>query len=220
MLIFSAEELDALMAAHPDRVVVLEASFTWCRPCKGFQRPYEARRPSRGTPPWSRIRTHVQAGPVVLCCRLRWPLRWPLHWHLTPLSRASSPRFVLRRPAREDGHVRNGRCPQRFAEAYPETIFLKVSPPWVTKPKSVCVAALPPCVGPEPEVREAPFTASCLTSDCDIVPRSFSAIATRTQRWGRPEPMSRRTRALVPVVRVVVHSCVCVDAVVADWVLG
>jgi len=40
-LIFSAEELDALMAAHAQRVVVLEASFTWCRPCKGFVRPYE-----------------------------------------------------------------------------------------------------------------------------------------------------------------------------------
>lgn len=41
MLIFSAQEMDALMAAHPERVVVLEASFTWCRPCKAFQRPYE-----------------------------------------------------------------------------------------------------------------------------------------------------------------------------------
>lgn len=41
MLIFSAQEMDALMDAHPKRVIVLEASFTWCRPCKAFQRPYE-----------------------------------------------------------------------------------------------------------------------------------------------------------------------------------
>lgn len=53
MLIFSAEELDALMAAHPQRLVVLEASFTWCRPCKGFTRPYEVGRsaPPRPAPP-------------------------------------------------------------------------------------------------------------------------------------------------------------------------
>lgn len=41
ILIFSSQEMDALMEAHPQRVIVLEASFTWCRPCKAFQRPYE-----------------------------------------------------------------------------------------------------------------------------------------------------------------------------------
>lgn len=41
MLIFSSQEMDELMQAHPERVVVLEASFTWCRPCKAFQKPYE-----------------------------------------------------------------------------------------------------------------------------------------------------------------------------------
>lgn len=43
MLIFSGEEFKALSATHPRRVVVLEASFTWCRPCKGFQKSYEVR---------------------------------------------------------------------------------------------------------------------------------------------------------------------------------
>ncbi len=43
MLIFSGEEFKALSAMHPRRVVVLEASFTWCRPCKGFQKSYEVR---------------------------------------------------------------------------------------------------------------------------------------------------------------------------------
>lgn len=41
MLIFSGEEFKALSTSHPRRVVVLEASFTWCRPCKGFQKSYE-----------------------------------------------------------------------------------------------------------------------------------------------------------------------------------
>jgi Ca2+-binding EF-hand superfamily protein len=41
MLIFSGEEFKALSGAHPRRVVVLEASFTWCRPCKGFQKSFE-----------------------------------------------------------------------------------------------------------------------------------------------------------------------------------
>jgi hypothetical protein len=31
-----------VLAAHPDRLVVLMASVTWCRPCKGFQENYEA----------------------------------------------------------------------------------------------------------------------------------------------------------------------------------
>lgn len=41
MLVFSAEEVDELAAAHPRRLIVLEASFTWCRPCKGFARSYQ-----------------------------------------------------------------------------------------------------------------------------------------------------------------------------------
>lgn len=28
---------------YPEHVVVLQASFTWCRPCKGFIRAYEVR---------------------------------------------------------------------------------------------------------------------------------------------------------------------------------
>jgi thiol:disulfide interchange protein len=35
------EEFDLLLAGHPDRLIVLEASLTWCRPCKGFERAYQ-----------------------------------------------------------------------------------------------------------------------------------------------------------------------------------
>jgi Ca2+-binding EF-hand superfamily protein len=31
---FAAEEFEAAMAAHPDKLVVVMASLTWCRPCK------------------------------------------------------------------------------------------------------------------------------------------------------------------------------------------
>ena len=47
-LIFSGEEFKALSSSHPQRVVVLEASFTWCRPCKGFQKSFEV----PATPAW------------------------------------------------------------------------------------------------------------------------------------------------------------------------
>lgn len=40
-LFFSEEELDAVLAANKDKVVVLMASVTWCRPCKAFQENYE-----------------------------------------------------------------------------------------------------------------------------------------------------------------------------------
>ena len=42
-LIFSGEELEAIKEQYPKHVVVLQASFTWCRPCKGFIRAYEVR---------------------------------------------------------------------------------------------------------------------------------------------------------------------------------
>ena len=37
----SEEEFDAALAQHAQRLIVLEASLTWCRPCKGFERSYE-----------------------------------------------------------------------------------------------------------------------------------------------------------------------------------
>uniref|UniRef100_A0A061SGG2 Ef-hand domain-containing thioredoxin n=1 Tax=Tetraselmis sp. GSL018 TaxID=582737 RepID=A0A061SGG2_9CHLO len=40
-LIFSGEELDDIMESNPGRVVVVMASLTWCRPCKGFQRTFQ-----------------------------------------------------------------------------------------------------------------------------------------------------------------------------------
>lgn len=33
--------LPAVLKAHPGRLIVLMASVTWCRPCKGFQEKYE-----------------------------------------------------------------------------------------------------------------------------------------------------------------------------------
>lgn len=40
-LLFSGSELEAMQKLYPRHVIVLQASFTWCRPCKGFIRPYE-----------------------------------------------------------------------------------------------------------------------------------------------------------------------------------
>jgi hypothetical protein len=40
-LIRSEEEFDLVLRGHRQQLVVLEASLTWCRPCKGFDRPYQ-----------------------------------------------------------------------------------------------------------------------------------------------------------------------------------
>ena len=40
-MIFSEAELDCLLEAHSDRLTVLEASLTWCRPCKAFERSFQ-----------------------------------------------------------------------------------------------------------------------------------------------------------------------------------
>ena len=40
-LIFSEAELDSLLHEHANRLVVLEASLTWCRPCKGFEKTFQ-----------------------------------------------------------------------------------------------------------------------------------------------------------------------------------
>ncbi|KAG2444159.1 hypothetical protein HYH02_009098 [Chlamydomonas schloesseri] len=40
-LIFSEEELDAIIAANPNKLVVVFGALTWCRPCKGMQRPVQ-----------------------------------------------------------------------------------------------------------------------------------------------------------------------------------
>ncbi|KAK9810405.1 hypothetical protein WJX72_010210 [[Myrmecia] bisecta] len=39
--VFSTEEFDTVMTDHADTLVVVEASLTWCRPCKGFERTFE-----------------------------------------------------------------------------------------------------------------------------------------------------------------------------------
>lgn len=41
-VIFSEAELDSILEEHSDRLIVLEASLTWCRPCKGFERVFQA----------------------------------------------------------------------------------------------------------------------------------------------------------------------------------
>ena len=40
-MISSEEEFDLVLRGHQQRLVVLEASLTWCRPCKGFDRAYQ-----------------------------------------------------------------------------------------------------------------------------------------------------------------------------------
>ena len=41
-LIKSEEEFDLVLKGHSQQLIVLEASLTWCRPCKGFDRAYQA----------------------------------------------------------------------------------------------------------------------------------------------------------------------------------
>jgi thiol-disulfide isomerase/thioredoxin len=40
-LIFSETELDEIIAERHDRITVIFAGLTWCRPCKGMQRPVQ-----------------------------------------------------------------------------------------------------------------------------------------------------------------------------------
>lgn len=40
-VIFSEEELNAVLEDNPSRLIVLEASLSWCRPCRAFTRTYE-----------------------------------------------------------------------------------------------------------------------------------------------------------------------------------
>lgn len=37
----SSEQFDSLIKLHPDKVVVLVAGLSWCRPCKSLGRPLE-----------------------------------------------------------------------------------------------------------------------------------------------------------------------------------
>ena len=39
--IWSEEEFDWVMRERAQQLVVLEASLTWCRPCKGFERAFQ-----------------------------------------------------------------------------------------------------------------------------------------------------------------------------------
>eukprot|EP01024_Parvocaulis_polyphysoides_P061484 TRINITY_DN6811_c0_g5_i1.p1 TRINITY_DN6811_c0_g5~~TRINITY_DN6811_c0_g5_i1.p1 ORF type:complete len:409 (+),score=55.72 TRINITY_DN6811_c0_g5_i1:62-1288(+) len=41
MMIFSEEELNELLADGADKLAVIFAGLTWCRPCKAIQRPYQ-----------------------------------------------------------------------------------------------------------------------------------------------------------------------------------
>ncbi len=41
----SEEQFDLLLSDHADKLIVLEASLTWCRPCKGFERAYQVSLP-------------------------------------------------------------------------------------------------------------------------------------------------------------------------------
>lgn len=40
-MFFGEDELNAILHEYGERLVVVEASMTWCRPCKGFERPFE-----------------------------------------------------------------------------------------------------------------------------------------------------------------------------------
>lgn len=40
-VIDSSEQFEALMTLHPDKLIVLLAGLSWCRPCKALTRPLE-----------------------------------------------------------------------------------------------------------------------------------------------------------------------------------
>lgn len=40
-MVFTAEELDYLLHEHADKLTIVEASLTWCRPCMSFERSFE-----------------------------------------------------------------------------------------------------------------------------------------------------------------------------------
>ena len=40
-IFFGEEELNAILQDFDSSLVIIEASMTWCRPCKGFERAYE-----------------------------------------------------------------------------------------------------------------------------------------------------------------------------------
>ena len=40
-MVFTADELDYLLQANAEKLTVVEASLTWCRPCMSFERTFE-----------------------------------------------------------------------------------------------------------------------------------------------------------------------------------
>ena len=40
-VIWSEEEFDWVLSERAQQLIVLEASLTWCRPCKGFERAFQ-----------------------------------------------------------------------------------------------------------------------------------------------------------------------------------
>ena len=42
-MFFGEDELNAILEEFGEKLVIVEASMTWCRPCKGFERAYEVR---------------------------------------------------------------------------------------------------------------------------------------------------------------------------------
>ena len=45
-IFFGEEELNAILQEFSESLVIIEASMTWCRPCKGFERAYEVGGPA------------------------------------------------------------------------------------------------------------------------------------------------------------------------------
>jgi len=61
-LFFSQEELDVLLEKNSDRLVVVEASLTWCPPCKGFEKTLQV--PCH--PPGESLFCHILQSPMFL----------------------------------------------------------------------------------------------------------------------------------------------------------
>lgn len=74
--IWSEEEFDWVLREHAQQLVVLEASLTWCRPCKGFERAFQVQEcfnlPWKTSPPTVNHGTSKAAFAVQSCwLRLR-----------------------------------------------------------------------------------------------------------------------------------------------------
>lgn len=119
-LIFSEAELDSILEEHSDRLVILEASLTWCRPCKGFEKTLKVCHQVHLLAVWvhQMLRGCISFGiclpQKLLICALK-----AKSW----LTSSSLQHLLVHRQS--GVQVRVSFMLQNFAAAYPGVVFLK-----------------------------------------------------------------------------------------------